>query len=131
MIVFDACVLIAHLEATDALHQRGTEIMRATIGRQRRIPSLTLAEVLIGFERRGLAEQAFLDITGTLRFAEIPPDDRWTLRVAHTRVKYGLRLPDAVVLADAQRLNAQIATLDTALAQAAQADGRLFTPHAD
>ena len=128
MIIFDACVLIAHLESTDALHSRGTEIMRATRKLPRRIPSLTLAEVLIGFERAGSATQALRDITVALRFAEVTPDDGWALRVARTRVRYGLRLSDAVVLADAKRLDAQVATFDGALGQAAKDDGRLFVP---
>jgi len=128
MIVFDGQVLIAHLEATDARHERGTELMRLTRDLPRLIPALTLAEVLIGFERRALAERALSDITVALRFSVVPHDDGWSLRLARTRVASGLRLPDAVVLAEAQRLGAQVATFDGALAQAAQRDGRLFTP---
>jgi predicted nucleic acid-binding protein len=128
VIVFDACVLIAHLEASDALHNRGVALMRATSRRERRIASLTRAEVRIGFERAGRTQEALNDILVSLRFAEVFPDSSWAAHVARVRVASSLRLPDAVVLAQAQRLDAQVATFDGALANAAKADGRLFEP---
>ena len=128
MIVFDACVVIAHLERHDALHARGVQLMHAAAPFRRRIASLTLAEVLIGFEKIAMTDQALRDITHALHIIEVLPEQGWAKRLAAARVSSGLRLPAAVVLAEARHLNAQIATFDSALADVARRENRLFEP---
>lgn len=48
MIVLDANVLIAHLDYTDALHERATDLLLDLADRQLGASPMTLADVLMG-----------------------------------------------------------------------------------
>lgn len=122
MIVLDASVLIAHLDATDAHHERATQLLidagETTFGAS----PLTLAEVLVGpagVGKLGVAESALRE----LGVATIPLPDDAPARLATMRATTGLRLPDCCVLLAAEIANADVATFDDRLAAASSRHG--------
>lgn len=118
MIVFDASVLIAHLGATDAFHDRAVDLLVEAAEESFAASPLTLAEVFVGPARAGKlgaaqAAIADLDVT-TIPFGADAPQ-----RLAALRSSTGLRLPDCCVLLAAQTAGAEIATFDDRLSSAA------------
>ena len=118
MIVLDASVLIAHLEVTDAHHQRATEVLLATAGELLGASPITLAEVLVGPARAGQLDRAAAAIED-LQVEAVPLGADAPARLAALRAETGLRLPDCCVLYAAQTANAALATFDDRLAAAA------------
>ena len=118
MIVLDASVLIAHLEVTDAHHQRATEVLFATAGEALGASPVTLAEVLVGPARAGQLDRAAAAIED-LQVEAVPLGADAPARLAALRAETGLRLPDCCVLYAAQTANAALATFDDRLAAAA------------
>lgn len=122
MIVVDASVLIAHLDADDA-HHAGAEALLEAVGATPLSASrVTLAEVLVGPTRAGKLELAMaalaqLGIDGVGLGADAP------VRLAGLRTSTGLKMPDCCVLLAAEQKNAQVATFDRSLAGAARALG--------
>ena len=118
MIVLDASVLIAHLEVTDAHHQRATEVLLATAGEALGASPITLAEVFVGPARAGQLDRAAAAIED-LQVEAVPLDVDAPARLAALRAETGLRMPDCCVLYAAQTANAALATFDDRLAAAA------------
>ena len=118
MIVLDASVLIAHLEVTDAHHQRATEVLFATAGEALGASPVTLAEVLVGPARAGQLDRAAAAIED-LQVEAVPLGADAPARLAALRAETGLRLPNCCVLYAAQTANAALATFDDRLAAAA------------
>lgn len=118
MIVVDAGVLIAHLDASDAHHERATELLLAAVDEQLAASPLTLAEVLVGPARAGrmTAAQAAID---DLQIQAVPFDNDAPGRLATLRAQTKLRLPDCCVLLAADITRAAVATFDLRLADAA------------
>ena len=118
MIILDASVLIAHLDADDAHHERATRLLLDMIDKPLGASPLTLAEVLVGPARVGRAELA----EGALRElgVEVVPLDVDAPRdLAELRVRTQLRLPDCCVLLAARTAGGNVATFDDRLHQAA------------
>lgn len=118
MIVLDASVLIAHLESTDAHHDRATRLLLDAADDSLGASPLTLAEVLVGparVDKLDAAQSALRELdVATIALQENAPARLATLR-ASTR----LRLPDCCVLLAAETVNAAVATFDDRLATSA------------
>ena len=122
MIVLDASVLIAYLDAEDAHHDAAESLLAREIDDEFAADPLTLAEVLVGPTRAGHLDTA----RGALRALDIgevpfPPDT--SVRLARLRAETGLRLPDCCVLLAGQDAAARIAAFDDRLVLAAEALG--------
>lgn len=122
MIVIDASVLIAYLDADDAQHTRAEVLLEAAGATPLAASRLTLAEVLVGPTRAGKLELAMaalaqLDIDGVDLRADAPA------RLAGLRASTRLKMPDCCVLLAAEQVNGQVATFDASLAAAARALG--------
>lgn len=117
MIVLDASVLIAHLGATDALHDRAVELLVDAADEQLAASPLTLAEVYVGPARAGKlarAQKALRDLDVTV----VPFGDDAPERLATLRSTTGLRLPDCCLLYAAKSVSAEVATFDGRLRSA-------------
>lgn len=123
MIVLDASVLIAHLDAGDAHHALATKRLLEAADEPFGASTITLAEVLVGPIRAGrqAAADAALD---ALEVAELPLPPRAAARLALLRAETGLKLPDCCVLLVAEVADAGVLTFDDRLARAAAALGR-------
>lgn len=122
MIVLDASVLIAHLDADDANHERATELLLECAVEPLAASRLTLAEVLVGPARVGALDQATsalreLDVTGIGLEPDAP------VRLAVLRAESGLKLPDCCVLLAAEQVGAAVASFDGRLLAAARRRG--------
>ena len=122
MIVIDASVLIAHLDADDAHHAQAGVLLEAAGPTPLTASRLTLAEVLVGPTRAGKLEVAMaalaqLGIDGVGLDADAP------VRLAGLRASTSLKMPDCCVLLAAEQVNGQVATFDASLAAAARALG--------
>lgn len=119
MIVADASVLIAHLEASDPHHARATEMLIEHAGSPLGASTITLAEVLVGPAQGGRLEEAraALDTLGVLELSLEPGSPT---RLAALRSRVGLKLPDCCVLLAAVEADADVLlTFDRALSRAA------------
>lgn len=122
MIVLDASVLIAHVDAEDAHHARATALLADASGEAIGASPLTLSEVLVGPARAGQLDQA-ISVLDQLHIAtqHLPPDA--PVRLALLRAETNLKLPDCCVLLAADHAGAAVATFDHRLAGAAEQRG--------
>jgi predicted nucleic acid-binding protein len=110
-IVLDASVVLALLDPQDALHEAAIDALRAHRAKKVRfvLPASVFAEVLVGVARLG--DEALDQRRNQIVAAFGPPvalDEPVAVAAARLRAKHrSLRLPDAVVLATAQVLDAQ------------------------
>ena len=119
--ILDANVLIALLDDQDLHHERAVDLV-ATAAQPLGVHEMTLAEALVLPARIGQEEtaaRAFAD----LGIRRVPTDDDFALTLARIRASSGLRMPDAVVLAAAERGRCPLATFDARLARAAATRG--------
>ena len=122
MIVLDASVLIAHLDAADRHHEQAEALLLAATEEDLAASPLTLAEVLVAPARAGrldAAEAALRDLG--VDVVALPGDA--APRLAQLRADTGLRLPDCCVLLAARQSDAAVATFDDRQAAAARALG--------
>lgn len=119
MIVLDASVLIAHLDAADANHARARDALLAVADHPLAASTLTMAEVLVTPARVG-ALHAAQDALRELEVGDVPlPADAAPL-LATLRADTGLKLPDCCVLFAAQQIEADgVLTFDERLAKRA------------
>lgn len=122
MIVFDAGVLIAHLQSTDAFHQRVQEFMEENEEFDFGATALTVAECLVHATEAGRVTTA-LGIFERLMLVQFAIEPADAAGIAEIRARTGLRVPDALVLYTAERRGAELVTTDRALARAAAARG--------
>ncbi|MGH3545742.1 MAG: type II toxin-antitoxin system VapC family toxin [Mycobacteriales bacterium] len=116
MIVIDASVLIAHLDADDAAHASAQQLLLSAAGSPFGTSPITMAEVLVGPTRAGRVSEAAtaLEELGIETFP-LPPDA--PTRLAALRATTSLKLPDCCVLLTAEQRGATgIATFDRRLA---------------
>jgi predicted nucleic acid-binding protein len=122
VIVLDANVLIAHLDATDAHHDRATSLLVDLADEPLAASPITIAEVLVGPVRAGQLDRA----TAALRQLEVATVDLGAdapTRLAVLRAGTRLKLPDCCVLQAAEQAQAAIATFDDRLAAVARERG--------
>jgi predicted nucleic acid-binding protein len=118
VIVLDASVLIAHLDAHDAQHDRARAALAATGGEELGASSITLAECLVGPTRAGRLDRA-LTALRDLGVGELGLAADSATALAHLRAQTNLRLPDCCVLECARRVRASLLTFDDRLAKRA------------
>lgn len=122
MIVLDASILIAHLDASDSHHDRA-EVLLANSGNEDLITSVvTLAEVLVGPSRSGIVDRALIALE-QLGVTAVAIEPTGALRLALLRTETGLKLPDCCLLLTAEQTDAALASLDLRLAAAARDRG--------
>lgn len=122
MIVLDASVLIAVLDADDPHHHRGIELLRGAASTPLSASVMTLAETLVGPSRSGIGEMARAAIDG-LGVAAVPLMDDDAVSLAALRAMTGMRMPDCCVLLACSQTGGALATFDTKLATAAKTVG--------
>ncbi|MBK5224687.1 MAG: type II toxin-antitoxin system VapC family toxin [Acidimicrobiia bacterium] len=118
MIVLDASVLIAYLDARDAHHHMAQSLLEREIDGQLLVNPLTLGEVLVGPVRVDRLDDA-LTVLRELGIVEQPFPTDAAARLAQLRVRTGLRMPDCCVVLAAQDATARVASFDVALIKAA------------
>jgi predicted nucleic acid-binding protein len=119
VIVFDASVLIAYLDAEDAQHHKADAMLAREIDDEFAANPLTLAEVLVGPARTGRLDAARSALR-ELEIAEQPFPADTAVRLARLRADTGLRMPDCCVLLAAQDMAARLATFDERLIRGAE-----------
>jgi predicted nucleic acid-binding protein len=119
VIVLDASVLIAYLDAEDAQHQKAETLLAREIDDEFAANPLTLAEVLVGPSRTGRLDAARSALR-ELEVAEQPFPTDTAVRLARLRADTGLRMPDCCVLLAAQETAARVAAFDERLIRAAE-----------
>lgn len=120
MIVLDAGVLIAHLNAHDPCHGRAEMLLQKAAEYPMAASSITLAEVLVGPVRAGKADVAD-EALRVLEVEEIPVRAGTAARLARLRASTGLKLPDCCVLLAAEDVRAMaVLTFDDRLAKQAE-----------
>ncbi len=122
MIVLDASVLIAHLDASDVHHDRAGVLLLEVAGEPIGASPLTLAEVLVGPARAGQLDRGTA-LLHQLDVASVHLDDDAPARLATLRAGTGLKLPDCYVLLAADQTQGEVATFDDRLAKAATEHG--------
>ena len=120
--MLDASVIIAHLDATDALHDRATALLLGVDSEDLGASPLSLAEVLVGPARAGRLDRAVAALD-QLEVTSVNLDRDAPTRLAVLRAGSSLKLPDCCVLLAAQQVHGAIATFDEALAAAARRGG--------
>ena len=122
MIVLDASVLFAHLDAADSHHERADRLLAASGSEELGASVVTLAEVLVGPARKGVVERALAALE-QLAVSAVPIARETAVRLALVRAETGLKLPDCCVLLAAEESGAAVATFDDRLAGAATSRG--------
>ena len=118
IITLDASVIIALHSPKDQHHAWAVELFTNLIDFDWSISALTYAEVLVHPIRAGVLDQFQLSLRNlNITVSGISPDEASEL--AQTRVRTGLKMPDAVVIHRALKAKSRIATSDQGLAKAA------------
>jgi predicted nucleic acid-binding protein len=119
VMVLDASVLIAYLDAEDAQHETAASLLAREIDDEFAANPLTLAEVLVGPSRTGRLDAARSALRD-LEVGEVPFPSDTAVRLAGLRAETGLRMPDCCVLLAAQDAAARVAAFDERLVRAAE-----------
>jgi predicted nucleic acid-binding protein len=127
LIVLDASVVIAFLDPADAHHAAAVAAFRAFVNDQLVLPTSAYAEILVRPYRHGAASVATVEqFIATVGIQVEPISRDIARRAAQLRGQHAaLRLPDALVLATADTLNAS--TVLTADASWAKLSARVQT----
>ncbi|MBN9608082.1 MAG: hypothetical protein BGO26_05695 [Actinobacteria bacterium 69-20] len=127
MIALDACVLIAHLDSSDACHAAATKLLADTGGQQLIASPITIAEVLVGPARAGQLDRGMNALRQLgVDAVDLGADAPWQLAIL--RAETGLRFPDCCVLLTAEAFAAEIATFDERLRVVAEGRGIAVRP---
>ena len=119
MIVLDASVLIAHLDAGDAHHEAAQSLLEGTGGEALGASAITLAETFVSPARIGRLEEAESAV-GLLGVEELVIGADSAGRLATLRAGTSLKMPDCCVLLAALDRQAKLASFDSALLAAAR-----------
>jgi predicted nucleic acid-binding protein len=122
VIVLDASVLIAFLDAADAHHRAAYAVIASDAADDPVVHPLTLAEVLVAASRAGTGTRLAADLATAGIRTDLPDADQ-PLRLAELRASTRLRLPDCCVLDVASFHRAPLATFDKRLAGEARGRG--------
>lgn len=122
VVVLDAGALIALYDGNDAHHEWARMLLTHTADDQLVMSALTYAEVLVRPTQAGSASVFDRGIAGLhIQIAEISEHD--ARKIAEIRASTALRMPDAVVVFEARRAGAAVATTDKQLAKSARESG--------
>jgi predicted nucleic acid-binding protein len=110
VVLLDSAVLAGFLDRGDALHPSADRRIREIAGRERLIASVvTYAELLTGVALGHHAEDSVRGLFVDLIDEIVPVDVKTAERAARIRaVRRSLRLPDALILASAERQEADL-----------------------
>lgn len=123
LIVLDASVLIAHLDASHDHHARATGLLAETRAAPLEASPVTIAEVLVGPARAGRMRDARSALRA-LGVGERPFGADASARLATLRAATDLKLPDCCVLLAAEDAAADsVFSFDDRVAAAASAAG--------
>lgn len=122
MIVADANVVIAASTPGHSHHASAQEILREHGPRGIVLPTLTMAEVLVGSARAG-AEDRARHLLSKAGFDLLPAEEPTPEDLARLQAGTSLKMPDVCVLATAEHLQVGLATFDARLAREAEARG--------
>ena len=122
MIVLDASVLIAYLDAEDAQHRTAESLLAREIDEEFAANPFTLAEVLVGPSRTGRLQAARAALR-ELEINEQPFPRDTAVRLARLRADTGLRMPDCCVLLAAEDAAGRVGAFDDRLIRAAEGLG--------
>jgi len=120
MIVLDASVLIAYLDADDVHHGAADALLAAEVDDDYGASSLTLAEVLVVPARQGRLP-ATCAALAALEVAELAFPSDTAVKLAQLRAATGLKMPDCCVLLAVETAAARLASFDDRLTSAAAA----------
>lgn len=122
MIVLDACVLIAHMDADDADHDRATALLLVIADESLAASPVTLAETLVGPGRSEHLDPAMRALD-QLNITSVGFEPDAPSRLALLRAGTGLKLPDCCVLMAAEQVHGAVASFDDRLVGAARSRG--------
>jgi predicted nucleic acid-binding protein len=123
VIAVDASFLIAHLDDTDAHHDRATQLLLNAVDSPLAASVVTVAEVLVGPARAGRLEAA-RSALAVLGVEEIAVGGDASVRLATLRAESSLKLPDCCVLLAARDAGADtVLSFDDQLVAAARRAG--------
>jgi predicted nucleic acid-binding protein len=120
VIVLDASVLIAYLDANDAHHQTAEAMLAREIDDDFAINPLTLAEVLVAPARDHRLDDV-MAVLESLDIRELPFPAEGAVALATLRVATKLKMPDCCVLLSAEHAGARLASFDVRLSTVAAA----------
>jgi predicted nucleic acid-binding protein len=128
VVVLDASALIALHDSNDVHHKWALDMFMDTVADELVISTLTYAEVLVHPTRAGKATTFVKDLAGLeLTINDLSATD--SINLAEIRATYAVKMPDAVVLLEAARVNAAVATTDNFLARCARERGHdVYSP---
>jgi predicted nucleic acid-binding protein len=108
LVVLDASVVIAFLDARDAHHEAAVAALRTHRSDEMVVPASAYAEILVGPLRHGVeAVTRVQQFVGSLAIRIEPLSAEIARRAAEFRARHTfLRLPDALVIATADHLDA-------------------------
>ncbi|MGH3095601.1 MAG: type II toxin-antitoxin system VapC family toxin [Streptosporangiales bacterium] len=118
MIVLDASVIIAYLDADDEHHARAEGLLAREIDDEFGANSLTLAEVLVAPTRENRLEDARA-VLHDLEVQELPLPPETAVKLAQVHALTNVKMPDCCVLLAAEHLVARIGSFDDRLLRAA------------
>lgn len=122
MIVFDAGVLIAHLNRDDLFHEAATGFMEEYEEWEFVASVVTVAECLVHPAMMNGTARAVRSVVD-LHLLEVDVTEEDIVPLAELRASTRMRMPDALVLHTARKVGGEIVTTDAALARAADARG--------
>jgi len=112
VIVVDASVLIAFLDASDSHHQAAVERLENAVP-PLIVHPITAAEVLVAPARQGIADQVWSELVAIgVQIDDTPINP---LQLAKLRVETGCNIPDCCVIVAAAARHATVATFDERL----------------
>ena len=132
MIILDASVLIAHLEATDPFHEQATRLLSSVADQELAASAITVAEVLVGAARAGQLNRT-VGLLDQLQVRTLPLSESIPPRLAALRSETLLKLPDccALLAADQAQGTSALASFDNRLRSAARSRGMKVLPDED
>jgi predicted nucleic acid-binding protein len=120
-LILDASVVIGLLDTADPRHSRAVDDVEAADleGHQLVLPASAYSETLVAFARARRLDEARRAIAA-MGITVVPLTDTIAERAAELRARHErLRLPDAIVLATAQRLEVRLLSYDRRLSRLA------------
>ena len=127
MIVLDASVLIAHLDAADAHHDKARDLLGKSGAEPLGSSAITLAETFGSPARAGRLEEAESAMR-QLGVEELAIGAEAAGRLATLRARTRLKMPDCCVLLAALDRGALLASFDSSLLAAAKELGLKTAP---
>lgn len=118
MIVLDASVLIAYLDADDEHHARAENLLAKEIDDEFAANALTLAEVLVAPTQETRLEDTRA-VLRDLEVQELPFPPETAIKLAQLRALTNLKMPDCCVVLAAEQVVARIGSFDDRLLRAA------------